>query len=164
MPAFNEIVLNLSGIVANAKVILQDSDEYVKQHGYIFPLDLGAKGSCQIGGNVAINAGGLRLLRYGSLHVNILGLEAGLPDGTVVDDLCELRKNNTRYDLKHIFMGGEGTTGVVTAVSILCPQRSSAVKYSKSETMMRLMSQIKHVYDPVSHPSCEFVPAPILQT
>jgi (R)-2-hydroxyglutarate---pyruvate transhydrogenase len=84
---------------------------------------LGAKGSCQIGGNVATNAGGLRLLRYGSLHGNVLGLEVVLPDGTIVDDLCELRKDNTGYDLKHLFIGGEGTTGIITAVSILCPQQ-----------------------------------------
>lgn len=140
VPVFDEIVINLSRmnsvrsfdeisgvLVADAGVILQDADEHIKQHGYIFPLDLGAKGSCQIGGNVATNAGGLRLLRYGSLHGNVLGLEVVLPDGTIVDDLCELRKDNTGYDLKHLFIGGEGTNGIITAVSIICPQRSPAV-------------------------------------
>jgi FAD/FMN-containing dehydrogenase len=140
VPVFDEIVLNLSRmnsirsfddtsgvLVADAGVILQDADQHLMQHGYIFPLDLGAKGSCQIGGNVATNAGGLRLLRYGSLHGNVLGLEVVLPDGTIIDDLCELRKNNTGYDLKHLFIGGEGTNGIITAVSIQCPQRSPAV-------------------------------------
>ena len=65
------------------------------EHNYIMPLDLGAKGSCQIGGNIATNAGGLRLLRYGSLHGNVVGLEVVLADGTVLNDLFMLRKNNT---------------------------------------------------------------------
>jgi len=140
VPVFDEIVVNLarmnkihsfddvSGIlVADAGVILQQADDHVADKGYIFPLDLGAKGSCQIGGNVATNAGGLRLLRYGSLHGNVLGLEAVLPDGTIVDDLSRLRKNNTGYDIKQLFIGGEGTIGIVTKISIICPQRSSAV-------------------------------------
>lgn len=70
-------------------------DHYLAEKGFIFPLDLGAKGSCHIGGNVATNAGGLRLLRYGSLHGSVLGLEAVLPDGTVWDGLSTLRKDNT---------------------------------------------------------------------
>jgi FAD/FMN-containing dehydrogenase len=140
VPVFDEIILNLSrmnkirsfddvsGIfVADAGVILETADNYLADHGHIFPLDLGAKGSCQIGGNVATNAGGLRLLRYGSLHGNILGIEAVLPDGTIVDDLSKLRKNNTGYDLKQLFIGGEGTIGIITAISIICPQRSAAV-------------------------------------
>lgn len=140
VPVFDEIVVNLtrmnkirsfddvSGIlVADAGVILEVADNYLAEKNHIFPLDLGAKGSCQIGGNVATNAGGLRLLRYGSLHGSVLGIEAVLPDGTIVDDLSKLRKNNTGYDLKQLFIGGEGTIGVITAISILCPQRSSAL-------------------------------------
>lgn len=139
MPVFDEIVLNLgrmskirnfdevSGIfVADAGVILEVADGYLAERNHIFPLDLGAKGSCQIGGNVATNAGGLRLLRYGSMHGNVLGIEAVLPDGTIVDDLSRLRKNNTGYDIKQLFIGGEGTIGIITAVSIQCPQRSQA--------------------------------------
>jgi len=140
VPVFDEIVIQLgrmnqirsfddiSGIlVADAGVILEVADNFLAQHGYLFPLDLGAKGSCQIGGNISTNAGGLRLLRYGSLHGNVLGIEAVLPDGTIIDDLSKLRKNNTGYDLKQLFIGGEGTIGIVTAVSIFCPQRCKAV-------------------------------------
>jgi FAD/FMN-containing dehydrogenase len=140
VPVFDEIVINLakmdkirsfdevSGIlVADAGVILEVADNYLAERKHIFPLDLGAKGSCHIGGNVATNAGGLRLLRYGSLHGNVLGIEAILPDGTIMDDLSKLRKNNTGYDIKQLFIGGEGTIGIVTAVSILCPQRSPAI-------------------------------------
>ncbi len=86
----------VSGIlIADAGCILESTDNYLSERGFIFPLDLGAKGSCQIGGNVATNAGGLRLLRYGSLHGSVLGLEVVLPDGTIYDSLAGLRKDNT---------------------------------------------------------------------
>ncbi|KAI0013644.1 D-lactate dehydrogenase 2 mitochondrial precursor [Xylariaceae sp. FL0662B] len=140
VPVFDEIVVNtsrmnkirffdeVSGVlVVDAGVVLEVADQFLAEKGYIFPLDLGAKGSCNVGGNVATNAGGLRLLRYGSLHGSVLGIEAVLPDGTIMDDLSRLRKNNTGYDLKQLFIGGEGTIGMITAVSIHCPQRSKAV-------------------------------------
>lgn len=140
VPVFDEVVINLSRmnkirsfedvsgtLVVDAGCILENVDHYLADRGHIFPLDLGAKGSCQIGGNVATNAGGLRLLRYGSLHGNVLGIEAVLPDGTVIDDLSRLRKNNTGYDIKQLFIGGEGTIGIITGISILCPQRPKAM-------------------------------------
>lgn len=139
VPVFDEIVINMSRmnqiiefdevsgtLVADAGCILEVADHFLAGKGYIFPLDLGAKGSCQIGGNLSTNAGGLRLLRYGSLHGTVLGVEAVLPDGTVVDDLCKLRKNNTGYDLKQLFIGAEGTLGIITKISIQCPQRPKA--------------------------------------
>lgn len=139
VPVFDEIVISTSRmnkvrsfdpvsgtLVVDAGCILEVVGQFLHSKGHIFPLDLGAKGSCQIGGNVATNAGGLRLLRYGSLHGNVLGLEAVLPDGTVMDDLTTLRKNNTGYDLKQLFIGGEGTLGIITGVSVLCPQRPAA--------------------------------------
>ncbi|TGO11719.1 hypothetical protein BTUL_0103g00160 [Botrytis tulipae] len=140
VPVFDEIVINMSRmnqirsfdevsgtLVVDAGVVLEVADNYLSERKHIFPLDLGAKGSCHIGGNVATNAGGLRLLRYGSLHGNVLGIEAVLPDGTIVDDLSKLRKNNTGYDLKQLFIGGEGTIGIITGISIICPQRSNAI-------------------------------------
>lgn len=129
-----EVVLNLGAmsnvrsfdpvsgtLVADAGCILQSLSDYISPHNHIMPLDLGAKGSCQIGGNVSTNAGGLRLLRYGSLHGSVLGLEVVLPDGTILDQLSTLRKDNTGYDLKQLFIGAEGTLGVVTGVSIVTP-------------------------------------------
>ncbi|KAL8757111.1 MAG: hypothetical protein Q9184_004305 [Pyrenodesmia sp. 2 TL-2023] len=140
VPVYDEIVISTSRmnrirsfdatsgtLVVDAGCILEATEEFLHDKGHIFPLDLGAKGSCQIGGNVATNAGGLRLLRYGSLHGNVLGLEAVLPDGTVMDDLTTLRKNNTGYDLKQLFIGGEGTLGIITGVSVLCPQKPVAL-------------------------------------
>ncbi|KAK2813973.1 hypothetical protein FQN50_000377 [Emmonsiellopsis sp. PD_5] len=140
VPVFDEIVIstarmnnirsfdeNSGVLVVDAGVILEVADKYLAERKHIFPLDLGAKGSCHIGGNVAANAGGLRLLRYGSLHGNVLGIEAVLPDGTIIDDLSTLRKNNTGYDLKQLFIGGEGTIGIITGVSIICPQRPKAI-------------------------------------
>ncbi|KAL9004474.1 MAG: hypothetical protein Q9188_002704 [Gyalolechia gomerana] len=140
VPVYDEIVVSTSrmnkirsfdsvsgALVVDAGCILETTDQFLTDKGHIFPLDLGAKGSCQIGGNVATNAGGLRLLRYGSLHGNVLGLEVVLPDGTVMDDLTTLRKNNTGYDLKQLFIGGEGTLGIITGVSVLCPQKPAAV-------------------------------------
>lgn len=139
VPVFDEIVISLGRLnqirefdevggtlVLDAGCILELVDHFLAEKGYIFPLDLGAKGSCQIGGNLSTNAGGLRLLRYGSLHGNVLGVEAVLPDGTIVDDLCRLRKNNTGYDLKQLFVGAEGTLGIITKASIQCPRRSPA--------------------------------------
>ncbi|KAJ7071213.1 hypothetical protein C8F01DRAFT_1206779 [Mycena amicta] len=117
----------VSGIlVADAGCILQSLTDYVAPHNHIMPIDLGAKGSCHIGGNVATNAGGLRLLRYGSLHGSVLGLEVVLPDGTILDQLTSLRKDNTGYDLKQLFIGAEGTLGIITAVSILTPPSPQA--------------------------------------
>ncbi|KEZ42526.1 putative D-lactate dehydrogenase [Scedosporium apiospermum] len=140
VPVFDEIVLSLgrmnniisfdevSGVlVMDAGVILEVADQYLAERGHIYPLDLGSKGSCHVGGNLATNAGGLRLLRYGNLHGTVLGIEAVLPDGTVVDELSTLRKNNTGYDLKQLFIGAEGTIGVITKVAIQCPQRPKAV-------------------------------------
>ena len=91
------------------------------------PLDLGAKGSCQIGGNVSTNAGGLRLLRYGSLHGSVIGLEVVLADGTVLDLLSANRKDNTGYSLKHLFVGAEGTLGAVTRCALAVPPRPASV-------------------------------------
>ncbi|XP_066089917.1 D-2-hydroxyglutarate dehydrogenase, mitochondrial isoform X1 [Saccopteryx bilineata] len=140
VPVFDEVILStalmdqvisfhsVSGIlVCQAGCVLEELSRYVEERDFIMPLDLGAKGSCHIGGNLATNAGGLRFLRYGSLHGTVLGLEVVLADGTVLNCLTSLRKDNTGYDLKQLFIGSEGTLGVITAVSILCPPKPRAV-------------------------------------
>jgi FAD/FMN-containing dehydrogenase len=97
-----------------AGVILQKLQEKVAEQDMDFPLDLGARGSCQVGGNASTNAGGLRVVRYGMMRELVLGLEAVLADGTVVSSMNEMMKNNTGYDLKQLFIGSEGTLGIIT--------------------------------------------------
>ena len=97
-----------------AGVVLQALQEAVEPHGLAFPLDLGARGSATLGGNASTNAGGNRVIRYGMTREMVLGVEAVLADGTVVSSLNQLIKNNAGYDLKHLFIGSEGTLGVIT--------------------------------------------------
>ncbi|KAK9948479.1 hypothetical protein M0R45_004052 [Rubus argutus] len=136
---FDEVVINMSlmnnvisfdkvsGIlVCEAGCILENLITFLDNQGFIMPLDLGAKGSCQIGGNISTNAGGLRLVRYGSLHGTVLGLEVVLANGDILDMLGTLRKDNTGYDLKH-FVHCEGSLGIVTKVSILTPPKLFSV-------------------------------------
>ncbi len=113
-------------IVAEAGAILADIQRAAAACGCLFPLSLGAEGSCQIGGNVSTNAGGHNVLRYGNTRAQVLGLEVVLPDGQVWDGLRALRKDNSGYDLKQLFIGAEGTLGIVTAVTLAlqpAPQR-----------------------------------------
>ncbi len=95
---------------------LQIVQERAEADGFIFPLDLGARGSCTIGGNLSTNAGGNRVIRYGMTRDLVLGVEAVLADGTVISSLNKLIKNNTGYDLKQLFIGSEGTLGLITRV------------------------------------------------
>ena len=105
---------------------LQVVQEAARAAGFLFALDLGARGSCQIGGNVATNAGGNRVIRYGMTRDLVLGLEVVLADGTVLTSLNKLIKNNAGFDLRQIFVGSEGTLGVITRVVVrLHPQPRS---------------------------------------
>jgi FAD/FMN-containing dehydrogenase len=106
--------------------ILQTVQERIAEGGLYFPLDLGARGSCTIGGNVATNAGGINVLRYGMMRNLVLGLEAVLADGTIVSSMNRMMKNNAGYDVKQLFIGTEGTLGLVTKVVLrLFPQPAS---------------------------------------
>ena len=111
-----------------AGCILENLEAQLHRHNLTLPLDLGAKGSCQIGGNVSTNAGGIRLLRYGNLHGSVLGVVAVLPNGQTMDCLSTNKKDNTGYDLKQLFIGSEGTLGVVTKVALHCPPKPSSVQ------------------------------------
>ena len=159
-PIQDEIILSLedmntiykidehSGILTcDAGVILQNLHDYAIDNGRLFPLDIGSKGTCQIGGNVSTNAGGQYFFRFGGLHGTVMGLEVVLPDGRVMqsnmnggDDDGTVqkfisgthRKDNTGYDLKHLFIGAEGTLGIITKVAIACP----ALPSSKNAAML----------------------------
>ncbi|HSW11257.1 MAG TPA: FAD-binding oxidoreductase [Solimonas sp.] len=101
-----------------AGVVLQKLQEAAREHGLMFPVDLGARGSCTVGGNVATNAGGINVIRYGMMRARVLGLEAVLADGTVISSMNHMLKNNAGYDLKQLFIGSEGTLGIVTRVVV----------------------------------------------
>ncbi len=105
-------------VTAGAGVTLQRLQEAAAARGLLVPIDLGARGSCTIGGNVATNAGGINVIRHGMTRDNVLGLEAVLADGTVVTSLNRMVKNNAGYDVRQLFVGSEGTLGVVTRVVV----------------------------------------------
>jgi len=105
-------------LIAEAGVVLKRAQQVADAAGRLFPLSLGAEGSCTIGGNVSTNAGGVNVLRYGMMRDLVLGLEVVLADGRVLDLLRGLKKDNTGYDLKQLFIGAEGTLGIVTAAML----------------------------------------------
>ena len=127
VPRAGEAVLSLSRLNAiehfdaasatvqvQAGVVLQALHEDLAARGHVFPVDLGARGSCQIGGMIATNAGGIKVLRYGHMREQVLGLEVVLADGSILSNLNSLKKNNTGLDLKHVFIGSEGMLGIIT--------------------------------------------------
>ncbi|KAJ2797394.1 D-lactate ferricytochrome c oxidoreductase, partial [Coemansia helicoidea] len=136
-------------LVADAGCVLADLDAHVQQFGFIVPLDLASRARCMIGGNVSTNAGGLRYLRYGSMHGNVLGLEAVLPDGRILDALSTPKKDAAGYDVKQLFIGAEGSLGVVTAVAIALAPRPRATQLAvlglrDFATVQRAFVQARH--------------------
>jgi FAD/FMN-containing dehydrogenase len=115
-------------IVVEAGCILQDAKHAVEQHECILPITFSAEDTCRIGGNVATNAGGFNVLRYGMTRDLVLGLEVVLSDGRVWNGLKTLRKDNRGYDLKHLFIGSEGTLGIVTAAALKLFPRPTQVQ------------------------------------
>lgn len=107
-----------NAITVDAGCLLHKVQNAAQQAKRLFPLSLASEGSCQIGGNIACNAGGLNVLRYGTMRDLVLGLEVVLPDGTLVSHLSPLHKNTTGYDLRHLFIGSEGTLGIITAATL----------------------------------------------
>lgn len=118
MNRIREFDANERTVVAEAGVILQNLHELTEKKGLRFPLTLGGKGSATIGGLVSTNAGGTQVLQHGNMREQVLGIEAVLPDGQVHNGLPWLKKDNRGYDLKHLFIGAEGTLGVVTAARL----------------------------------------------
>jgi FAD/FMN-containing dehydrogenase len=131
IPFENEVLLSLtrlnriraldvedSSLIAEAGVVLAAAQDAADDKGLLLPLSLAAEGSCTIGGTLSTNAGGVNVLRYGMAREQVLGLEAVLADGRVLDLLRTLRKDNTGYDLKQLFIGAEGTLGIVTAAAL----------------------------------------------
>lgn len=118
-----ELNLQNNSICVEAGCTLQQVNAAAIEAELYFPLSIGSSGSCQIGGNIATNAGGIHVIKYGMMRNLVLGLEAVLPDGSIVNQLHSLRKNNINFDLKQLFIGSEGTLGIVTKATLkLFPQ------------------------------------------
>ena len=105
-------------LVADAGVTLSDAQKAAADADRLFPLSIGSEGSCQIGGVISTNAGGVNVIRYGNTRDLVLGLEAVLPSGEIWNGLKRLREDNTGYDLKQLFIGGEGTLGLITGAAL----------------------------------------------
>ncbi|KAF5281274.1 hypothetical protein FQA39_LY05160 [Lamprigera yunnana] len=176
VPVFDEVVLStalmnnvisvddISGVlVCEAGCVLESLDDVLEKYGLMMPLDLGAKGSCHIGGNVSTNAGGLRLIRYGNLHGSVLGVEAVKANGQIIDCLSTLKKDNTGYHLKHLFIGSEGTLGVVTKIAIHCPSKPTSLNlaFFGLESFDNILSTFKRAKKELGEilSSCEMIDA-----
>lgn len=145
MNQVEEIDASSRTAIVQAGTPLQALQTAVEEQGLFFPLDLGARGTATIGGNIATNAGGNRVIRYGMTRNLVYGLEVVLADGTVLDDTKKFLKNNTGYDLKHLFLGSEGTLGVVTrAVLRLFPKprtwNTALVAVDSAENALELLN------------------------
>ncbi len=133
--------------VVQCGVTLQALQEAADEHDLAFPLDLGARGSCTLGGNVSTNAGGNRVIRYGMTRDMVLGLEAVLADGTVMSSMNRMLKNNAAYDLKQLFIGSEGTLGIVTRLVLRLREkpRSQDVALVGIGSFANLTAFLKHM-------------------
>ncbi len=144
-----EVVNEIEGtITVDAGATLQRVQEAAEDAGFLYPIDLGARGSCTIGGTLATNAGGNEVIRYGMTREQVLGIEVVLADGSIINSMKSLIKNNTGYDLKQIFIGSEGTLGIITrAVLRLRPKpksRNTAFLAADSfDDVMHLLAEVK---------------------
>ncbi|MBU2865115.1 FAD-binding oxidoreductase [Reinekea forsetii] len=140
MNAIESIDEDNRSVLVQAGVPLQALHEFAQDHQLHFPVDLGARGSCTLGGMAATNAGGNEVLRYGMFREQVLGLEVVMPNGEIITNLRALLKNNTGYDLKQLFIGSEGTLGIVTRLTLrLRPLHNSV------STALVAVSQFEHL-------------------
>jgi len=138
--------LNYS-LVAEAGCILADVQRAADDAERLFPLSLGSEGTCQIGGNLSTNAGGTSVLRYGMMRDLVLGLEVVLADGRILSTLGALRKDNTGYDIKSLFLGAEGTLGVITAAAlkVFSKVRSAATAFVAVQSVQAAVELLAHL-------------------
>jgi len=156
-------------LVAEAGCILADIQGAAARHDRLFPLSLSAEGSCQIGGNLSTNAGGINVIRYGTARQQVLGLEVVLANGEILDTLRALRKDTAGYDLKQLFIGSEGTLGIITAAVLrLYPvpgdTATAFVALASAQDAVRLLARIREsgvddvqAFELISRRAMEFV-------
>lgn len=118
MSAIRSVNTDDNALIAEAGCVLADVQKTANSHNRRFGLSLASEGSCTIGGNLASNAGGIQVVKFGNARDLCLGIEAVMPDGSILNDVNALRKNNTGYDLRHLLIGSEGTLGIITAASL----------------------------------------------
>ena len=134
VPAFDEVIINVkkmnkilafddvNGILsAQAGCVLEEMHNYVSDLGFDIPYNIGSRGSCMLGGNLATACGGSTAVKHKMLRHNVVGLEAVLADGTILRDMSTMRKDNSGYDLKQLIIGSEGTLGLITEAALNCP-------------------------------------------
>jgi len=148
MNSIRNVDCDNNSMEVEAGCILETIQNEARDAGRHFPLSLGAEGSCQIGGNLATNAGGINVIRYGTARSQVLGLEAVLADGTVLSSLRSLRKDTAGYDLKQLFIGSEGTLGIITAATLkLYPDpgevQTALLSLDSSGDAVRLLTLIR---------------------
>ena len=157
----DEVVINLSRmnkiinidpnaytLTCEAGAVLQSVQEAADERNRLFPLSLASEGSCQVGGNIATNAGGIHVLRYGNMREQVLGLEVVLPNGDIWNGIKALRKDNAGYDLKQMFIGSEGTLGIITKATLkLVPKPTSIetamIGMENTESAIKLLAHLR---------------------
>lgn len=144
-------------VEVGAGVVLQTLQEAAEEHGLLFPLSFGAKGSCTIGGAISTNAGGSNVLRYGTMRALVAGVEFVLADGSVVNLMSRLVKDNTGYDLKDLVVGAEGTLGIVTRAILTLVPRPCA--YATALVAMRTVEDALQLLDELQHETADSVEA-----
>jgi FAD/FMN-containing dehydrogenase len=147
MNAIEQLSATDRTMVVQSGAVLQQIQERAEAEGLMFPLDLGGRGSCTIGGNISTNAGGNRVIRYGMTRDMVLGLEAVLADGTVVSSMNQMIKNNAGYDLKQLFIGTEGTLGIVTRAVLRLRERPKyqATLFVALDAFAKVPAFLKHM-------------------
>lgn len=152
MDAIRSVAPDNYSMIAEAGCVLADLQQEAARHERLFPLSLAAEGSCQVGGNLSTNAGGVNVLRYGTAREQVLGLEVVLPDGRVLNGLRELRKDTAGYDLKQLFIGAEGTLGIITAASLrLYPrvrhQATALLAVGSGQQAVAVLGKLREAFD-----------------
>lgn len=126
MNSIEELDTTAHTMTVQAGVTMQQAQEAADGKGLFFPVDIGARGNCMLGGNVSTNAGGTKVIRYGMMRDSVLGLEAVLADGTIISSMNRYIKNNSGFDLKHLFIGTEGVLGIITRIVFRLPVKPNS--------------------------------------